>query len=139
MGGKNGSIMLFFSQLPPNLTRRDLRSFVLATLRSAGVRGNPLLSLCPNCSILRITDSMRGTTVHGGLVEIQPAQAAMQAIEILDGKPLNGMPLKVRRYRNRSSWTGAYRDADVPEAANPLQHERRATSLKIDLVESTGG
>jgi hypothetical protein len=140
MGGKNGSIMLFLRNLPPNVSRRDLKTFVLAELRKAGVRGNPLLHLCANCSILRIVDPDRDTVEFHGLVEVQPARIAMQAIDVLNGKCLGGTPIEVRRYRQRSPWGERRQRAesqdDTTVVAEPLR-ERRRPNLKIDLVDST--
>ena len=140
MGGKNGSIMLFLRNLPPNVARRDLKSFVVAELRRAGIRGNPLLHLCANCSILRIVDPDRNTTEYHGLVEVQPARVAMQAIEVLNGKCLGGCPIEVRRYRQRSPWGERRQRAeargDATMAAEPLR-ERRRPNIKIELVDAT--
>lgn len=140
MGGKNGSVMLFLRNLPPNVSRRDLKAFVLAELRRAGVRGSPLLQLCTNCSILRIVDPARDSVEYHGLVEVQPARIAMQAIEALNGQRLGGTPIEVRRYRQRSPWGERRSRTEVPGGgavvAQPLR-ERRRPNLKMDLVEST--
>lgn len=146
MGGKNGSVMLFLRNLPPNVSRRDLKTFVVAGLRQAGVRGSPLLQMCANCSILRIFDPAQGTTEYHGLVEVQPARIAIQAIDILNGQALGGTPIEVRRYRQRSPW-GQRRQRRPAQGggegsgavvAEPLR-ERRRPNLKIDLVDATPG
>jgi len=140
MGGKNGSVMLFLRNLPPNVARRDLKTFVVAQLRQAGIRGSFLLNLCANCSILRMTDPDRGTVEYHGLVEVQPARIAMQAIAVLNGKCIGNTPIEVRRYRQRSPW-GERRNridsqGDGTLVAEPLR-ERRRPNLKIDLVDAT--
>jgi RNA recognition motif-containing protein len=140
MGGKNGSVVLFLRNLPYNVTRRDLKLFIQTELRKAGIRGNPLLNLCSNCSILKITDPAAATHEYHGLVEIQPARIALLAIGALNGKQLAGSAIEVRRYRHRSPWgerrnrTDERRDSGVEP---PPLRERRRPNLKIELVETT--
>ncbi len=90
MSGKSGSIVLFLRHLPCDVSRRELKEFVHVHLRRAGVRGTLLLQLCSHCSILRVTDLSRGSEEYHGLVEIQPAGLALQAIDILNGKQFAG-------------------------------------------------
>jgi hypothetical protein len=140
MGGKNGSVMLFLRNLPPNVSRRDLKAFVVTQLHQAGIRGTPLRHLCANCSILRIVDPDLDTVEYHGLIEVQPARIAMRAIQVLNGKRLRDTPIEVRRYRHRSPWGERRNRADYQDGATvvaePLR-ERRRPNLKIDLVDST--
>ena len=140
MRGNSVTVALFLSPIPPNTSRRDIKSFVQQELARAGVCGLPLFNLCTNCRILCITDLTAGTIEYNALVEVRPARIAMQAIQILNGKDLNGSPLKVRRYRHRSSW-GEHRHRSDPIrggalVAQPLVERRRA-NLRIDLVQAT--
>jgi hypothetical protein len=140
MRGKSGTVVLFLSHLPPNTNCRDIKAFMQAELRKSGVRGLPFFNLCTNCSILRITDPAAGTTEYHGLVEVRPALIALRAIEVLNGKELNGAPIAVRRYRHRSTW-GEHRHRSDPArggdlVAAPLVERRRA-NLRIELVEAT--
>lgn len=141
MSGQTGSVALFLRDLPPDISRKDLLAFVRDALRSAGLRGMPLIKMCSNCQIMRIIDPTAGTVEYHGLIEIQPARIVVQAIAVLNGRELAGHPIEVRRYRHRSSW-GEHRrlhgdpgDAERV-AANPLV-ERRRENLKIDLVDAT--
>lgn len=140
MSGKSGSIVLFLRHLPCDVSRRELKEFVHVHLRRAGVRGTLLLQLCSHCSILRVTDLSRGSEEYHGLVEIQPAGLALQAIDILNGKHVCGKPIEVRRYRHRSPW-GELRARRAGEESGtedlPPMIERRRQNLKIELVEST--
>ena len=137
MGGKNGSVLLFVRNLPYNVSRRDLKQLIQWELKKAGIRGLPLMSTCANCSILRITDPATGTQEYHGLVEMQPARIALQAISILNGKEIAGTPMEVRRYRHRSAWgehgSGHYGDS----AGKRVTHERRRPNLKVELVDAT--
>ena len=138
MSGKTGAVCLFVRDLPSNLSRRDLKTFVTGRLKDAGIRGSLLLNVCSNCSILKITDPASGRQEFHGLVEIQPARIAVQAIEALNGALLGGNPMEVRRYRHRSPWGEhrARRSENAGAVVEPLV-ERRRPNLKIELVERT--
>ncbi len=140
MGGQSGTITLFLRNLPPNTSRKDLKTFVHDELREAKVSGLPLFSLCTNCTILCITDRATGTVAYHGLVEVKPARIGLRAIQVLNGRELHGTPIEVHRYRHRSAW-GEHRQRSEDGGsgqvvARPLMERRRA-NLKIDLVEST--
>lgn len=143
MSGKFGSIMLFFRDLPPDVSRRDLRMFVSSGLRESGVRGNPLVQVCGNCSILRVFDPATRATEYHGFVEVKPARVAMMAIGILNGRPLRGTPVEVRRYRQRSPLNerraaGSHLPSRGElELAGQIRRDRRRPNLQIDLVETT--
>jgi hypothetical protein len=138
MSGKTGTVCLFVRALPSGLSRRDLKTFVTGRLKDAGIRGSLLLNVCSNCSILKITDRDTGREEFHGLVEIQPARIAVQAIEALNGALLGGQRVEVRRYRHRSPWGEhrARRGESEGAAIRPLL-ERRRPNLKIELVEQT--
>jgi RNA recognition motif-containing protein len=137
MSGKNGSIMLFVRNLPTSVTRRDLRQFIQRELKQAGIRGLPLMSTCTSCCILQITDPATGSREYHGLVEMQPARIALQAIAILNGKEIAGTPMEVRRYRHRSTW-GMYNGCLLGQSSEAdAIHERRRPNLRIELVDAT--
>ena len=138
MSGKTGAVCLFLRDLPSDLSRRELKTFVTGRLKDAGIRGTLLLNVCSNCSILKITDLANGQQEFHGLVEIQPARIAVQALEALNGAMLGGKPLQVRRYRHRSPW-GEHQVRRGENAGAPIQPlvERRRPNLKIELVERT--
>jgi hypothetical protein len=140
MSGKSGAVALFLRNLPPNTSRKDLKSFVHRELQRAGVTGLPLFNLCTNCSILRVQGLGAGTIEYHGLVEVQPARIALLAIDILNGKQMHGAAIEVRRYRHRSQW-GEHRQRSEPFLGGALLAvpltERRRANLKIDLVERT--
>lgn len=141
MGGKSGSLALILHDLPPGISRKDLRAFVCNALREAGIRTLPLVGRCSNCGIMRIVDLAAGTTEYHGLIEVRPMCIAMQAIQILNGKSLHGHPLQVRRYRHRSPW-GEHRARQQAAGGSGTivaraLVERRREHLRIDLVEAT--
>lgn len=136
MLGKRGSVMLFLSRLPHGVTRKELKAFVQSALHGDTRLPFARTTAVCNCSILRITDPTNGSSELHGLVEVQPAKAAMQAIEELNGKELKGTPIEVRRYHHRSP----LRDRRTPGA--PVQEaekragERRRKDLRIELISA---
>jgi hypothetical protein len=103
-------------------------------MKSPNGRSFPFKASICTCTILRLTDQANGTVEHHGLVEVQPARAAMRAIEDLNGRVLRGAQIQVRRYHHRSPLRDRRRNKiahDHPE--NRLKDRRRA-NIKIDLV-----
>ena len=136
MLGKRGSVMLFVRGLPKDVTRKELKTFIQGTVKEVDNRPFSLKATVCNCSILRITDPDGGTDEYHGLVEVQPAKAAIEAIDILNRRKINGHELEVRRYQPRSLLRdhragvvgyGAYTDETL---------ERRRRNLRIDLVSA---
>lgn len=136
MLGKRGSVMLFLKGLPDQITRRELKAFVQGALKDSGRR---LLTSKPtvcNCAILRITDPERGNSELHGLVEVQPAKAAMLAIEELDDTELKGARIGVRRYQHRSPLRDRRKSPSNVDGPDSRQDERRRKNLRIELVDN---
>jgi hypothetical protein len=127
-------MMLFLRGLPEDLTRREFKAFVQTAMKGLDSRTFSFKANVCSCAILRITDHTNGGVEHHGLVEIQPAKAAMRAIEELDGKHLKGARIEVRRYHHRSPLRD--RRGSKKELGSPdnRQKERRRGNVKIDLV-----
>jgi hypothetical protein len=87
-----------------------------------------------NCSILRITDPLTAASEYHGLIEIQPAKAAMRAIDELNGRELNGKKIEARRYYNRSLLRDRLQHGSGMDGAKGGRQERRRINLKIELV-----
>ena len=134
MLGKRGSIILFLRGLPQSLTRRELKSFVQTTLRETGPRPFSLKAAICNCSIVRITDPADGSSELHGMVEVQPATAAMRAIDQLNGREFKGVAIEVRRYHHRSLLRDRRRDLDSRLSDENRMRERRRKNLKIELL-----
>lgn len=134
MLGKRGSVMLFLRKIPEGVTRKELKAFIQRTVKEFDNRPFSLKTAVCNCSIVSITDPGDGSREYHGLVEVQPAKAAMQAIAALNGKRLRGHPVEVRRYRHRSPLRDP-RDGLIGYALGTNEDaERRRRNLKIDLV-----
>jgi hypothetical protein len=147
MYGKRGSMLLCLGNLPAQITRRDLKLFVQEVVgQVTGSRSLRISTHVPQCSILRVTDTSTGRVIHQGLIAIQPAKVALEAMPALRRTPFKGYQLQVRRYRHGSfELANAPGIADIadllglsslvdgnPEAADPTP------ALKVDLVSTTG-
>ncbi len=138
MRGKHSTVVLFIHGLPGEVSNRELKSFVRTKLGAEGLKTKTLFSeLVGDCNILRITDPQSSTVEFHGLIEIRPAEAAMRAIDILNGTTYKSSALAIHRYQQRSplrQHQGPARDTQGSVQAMPQVKERRP-ALKIDLME----
>lgn len=86
MLGKRSSIMIFIRDLPANLTPKELKAFVLTGVRAAPAGFAAGKGTIASCTILRMSDPKSGAEEYHGLVEVQPAKAAIHAISELNGR-----------------------------------------------------
>ena len=138
MLGKRSSIMIFIRDLPANLTPKELKAFVLAGVQAARARSAAIRGTVASCTILRMSDPKSGVEEYHGLVEVQPAKAAIHAISELNGRELKGRKLEVHRYLPRSALRGRTFQSmttTLPEAGDGGKAERRR-NLRIDLVNT---
>jgi hypothetical protein len=138
MLGRRNSLMIFIRGLPVALTKKELKGFVLAGVQAAPARSAAIKATVSSCTTLRMTDPKSGAEEYHGLVEIQPAKAAIHAISQLNGRELRGRKLEVRRYHPRSALRGRTLQsvtANPPEAGEDGATDRRR-HLKIDLVST---
>jgi hypothetical protein len=136
MLGKRGSVMLFLRKIPEGVTRKELKAFIRSAVKELDNRPISLTKAVCNCTVLCISDLENGSREYHGLVEVQPAKAAMCAIKALDGKKLKGRPVEVHRYRQRSRLL-TQRDGSIGNALGAgAGIERRRRNLKIDLVSA---
>jgi len=70
------------------------------------------------------------------LVEVQPAKAAMLAIEELDDTELKGARIGVRRYQHRSPLRDRRKSPSNVDGPDSRQDERRRKNLRIELVDN---
>jgi hypothetical protein len=92
------------------------------------------------CSILRLTDIGNGRFSHQGLIGVDPAKIALQAIPVLGQIPFRGAQLQVRRYRHSSVEIASPRTLTTISdllSVDP-QNADADRYIKIDLVTSTG-
>ena len=140
MHGKRGSILLCLANLPEQVTRKEIRFFVQGVVDN--IAGSRLLRThtISQCSILRLTDSRNGRVSYHGLIGVQPAKIALQAIPVLEQTPFRGAQLQVRRYRHSSVQIASPRT--LTSIADLLLVDPRSADAdrynEIDLVASTG-
>jgi hypothetical protein len=128
MGSKNVPLLLILPFLPESVSRKEIRRFVRDGLAESGYSRLTRLLAVTRSTILSVTDPCSGKREYHGLVEVKPAKAAMDAIEILKGKELRGTKIEVRRFQQRSG---------IPvENGSYLQlRERRREDLKLDILD----
>lgn len=128
MTGKNGSVPLFISGLSENQGADEIKALFQKAIR----RNFPKCDVC-GCNLLRITDQELNRSEYHAMLCVQPAKAALWAIQAMDGYMLDGRHLRVRRYQTRNP----LRCKAQTGAADPLLgQERRRERLKIDLVKA---
>jgi RNA recognition motif-containing protein len=137
MLGKRGSLMLFVRGLPKGVTRKELKQLIQSAVNQLDKRPFSLKAAVSNCSILCISQPHEGASEYHGLVEIQPAKVAIEAIRVLNGMEFRGQKLEVRRYQHRSLLRDqrCAQDHDREEATGGIR-ERRRQNLKIDLARA---
>lgn len=151
MRGKCSSIVVFLGGLPAQWGARDLKDLVRTEIRSAPAeRLQAGFSIC-ECSILRITDLDTGWVERHGLVEIRPPLLALQVIDRLDGRLVDGHRISARRYRQRSpmgsprprptgdgiSTSNAPRSDVAPTSGSSSPNRNRASSA-VSVYRSPG-
>jgi hypothetical protein len=133
MLGRRGSVMVFLGGLPTNLTRKELKGFVLPAVRMANGRGLGLSLSVSGWTILRRTDRQTGAIEVHGLVEIRPGKAGMDVISQLHNREFRGRRITAHRYRARAAVRGECLADDIASADGIKERERRR-SLAVDLV-----
>jgi hypothetical protein len=138
MFGKTGAILLSIGNLPPQISRRDLKSHiqsVIDVLDDSSFRFPP--AIC-SCSILRLTNTATGVVSHRGIVSVQPARLALRLMDALEQKPLRGLNLQVSRYRHSSFPVNAGSPMVTMSELLGDGAQGGVVNWKLDLVSDTG-
>lgn len=155
MHGKRGSLLICLDELPPGVSRKELRRFVqrVADRARAGIeplpsvdgprhgparRGLRLRSNITDCAILRVTNTLTGTVTFQGLVGIQPAKVALETCAALNQAVFNGFRINARRFHHRA----LHLPVDAATTADLLGAAQRsdlalAAPRRLDLVDAT--
>lgn len=134
-------MLVFIRMLPESTTVADLDQLVDRAIdrpwpnffRHRGSYEKP--------QILKITDRDRMSIEYHGLVEIEPADAALGAIKRLGNTRLHGSQLEVRRYFRRSPYLDRRGQMPGREELNFLDRrvsDRRRPGLMIEQVDIAG-
>lgn len=141
MFGKTSSILVFIGNLPPQVSRKDLKSHIRSVIGGLGDSSFRLSPAICSCDILRLTNTTTGVVSHRGLASIQPARLAFRVMEALEQRPLRGLNLQVSRYRHGSfpvSSCGPVVSMSDLLGSVGAAGEADHTTYKLDLVADTG-
>jgi hypothetical protein len=136
MLGKRGSVMLFVRGLPEDVSGKELKHFIQTAVRELDSRPFSLKATVCNCNIVCVSDREDDSRNYHGLVEVQPAKAAIDAIGALNGRELRGHKIEVRRYQHRSPLRDQRDEPAGYTGESADLYERRRRNLRIDLVNA---
>ncbi len=126
---------LFIRGLPDGTAPADLRQFAEQLLAPAWYRPFAPKAAVKSCTVLKIRDLDANTVEFHGLLEVQPAMAALQAVKTLDGKRFHGRSIAVRKWQIRSELNDPRKRSGTAEegpAAERRRGDRRRTKLLIE-------
>jgi len=115
---------IFVRGIPDATTRLDLLRFVSSALKPkwSQLQFAPLGEI-KACEIFQINNQDNGLEEFHGLVRIEPASAALAAIERLNGECINSKQVLVRKFYHRA--TGQNRRDERETANAPVMMEKR--------------
>ena len=134
-------MLVFIRMLPESVTVDDLAQLVDKAMQ------RPWSGLFRNrgsyskLQILQITDQHKKSSEFHGLVEIEPAEAALDAIKRLNSARLKGQQLEVRRYFRRSPYLdrrGQMPGKEELKFMDRRMSDRRRPHLEIKSVDIAG-
>lgn len=114
-------MLVFIRLLPESVTQNDLLQFVGKAVRS------PMQSLFSpshrihSIEIRKLSSSTNHTVEFHGIVDIEPAKAAVKAIRKLNRTSLKGKEVEVRKFYQRS----ALRDRRINQVNGAPSDDRR--------------
>ncbi|MET0106086.1 MAG: hypothetical protein ABW072_13230 [Sedimenticola sp.] len=134
-------MLLFVRKIPMAVTRDDLERFVSTGLGSLMARLSGHRGRINELQVLRFTNLNTRSVQFHGLVDIEPESSASDAIGKLDGARLNGVPVTVRAFMERSPSND--RRKGLPAGTTRLFHDlrkgdRRRGRLDIEPVPVSG-
>lgn len=122
---------MFLPQIAVNIRRTDLYDFVAPALDN-GLFHKP--GQIVNIEILAMRDLRNGLVEHHGLVVLDSPRSLHLSLQRLQNKPLNGKPIEVRPYYQRS-WYNDPRQSDAPVTGDfvekRLADRRRGNQLEL--------
>lgn len=128
MGTNKASLLLIMPSLPASVSCRAIKRLVRDGLADCGYGSLTRLFAVTRCTVLTVTDPSNGRREYHGLVQVRPAKAAMELVEVLRGKELGGSQISVRRYQQRSG-------SGSEDGSFTLGKERRRRDLKLDIFD----
>lgn len=123
-------MLVFIRLLPESVTQNDLRKFVGKAIRSPWQSlFFPSSRIC-STEIRKLSNIMNHSVEYHGLVDIEPAKAAVKVIRKLNRTPLKGKEVEVRKYYQRS----VLRDRRGEKAAGPYSDDRRRQDRRREAM-----
>jgi hypothetical protein len=132
------SVQIFIRLLPDDVSQSDLRHFVSDALhRSWFVRSSNGQIVA--VEIRKLTNSETYSTEYHGIVDVEPAKAAMQAIQKLNRNNLKGKDVEVRKFFQRSDLRDRRRHlSDEAISEERRKRDRRRSHMQEERVHRSG-
>ncbi|MES9844989.1 MAG: RNA-binding protein [Candidatus Sedimenticola sp. PURPLELP] len=131
---------IFLRRLPEKVSRLDLLRFVAPAIhQNSAIPVTTPRAEISNCEIIQVTNLSTGKTEFHGLAKIEPAAAALTAIECLNGHELNGANIEVRQFYRRSPFRDQRLDVShilPPEIMEKRKGDRRRSGLKVEILHA---
>lgn len=121
---------IFLRALPVGTWDRDLKAFVQTIIAPPWYMPLRNRATIKSCKILKITDPNLGTVEFHGLLDLQPAKAALDAIDRLNGQSR----LEARKWHVRSKYHYDRRDRYALSADAWIQDRRQDSRRRYKLV-----
>lgn len=115
-------------------SRGALTDFVSRALRGPWYTGFKRRGRVVDCQIVRVMDLNGRRTEYHGLVEVRPARIGWYLVQRLDGRPLRGRRVRVRKWFDRSSSGGVDRRKVGGLSAFPEERDRRSGEERRRMV-----
>lgn len=123
-------MLIFIRLLPESVTQNDLRKFVDKAMRPHWSNLFFPSSRIRSTEIRKFTNSQNHSVEYHGIVDIEPAKAAVRVIRKLNRTPLKGKEVEVRKYYQRS----ALRDRRDEKAQAFASDERRRRDRRREAM-----
>lgn len=132
-------MLVFIRLLPESVTQSDLRKFVSRAMRSYWSSLFFPSSRIRSTEIRKCSNSTNHSVEYHGIVDIEPAKAAVKAIRKLNRRSLKGKEVEVRKYYQRSALRDRRIDdaEDIPTGERRRQ-DRRRQAMHIERVPISG-
>ncbi|MDJ0808000.1 MAG: hypothetical protein QNJ78_14355 [Gammaproteobacteria bacterium] len=124
-------MLVFIRLLPESVTQNELRKFVDRAIHSPWSNLFFRSSKIHTAEIRKISSSTNHSVEYHGIVDIEPAKAAVKAIQKLNRTVLRGKEVEVRKYYQRSE----LRDRRTgTEDALPFEERRKQDRRREAMV-----
>ena len=134
-------MLVFIRKIPMAVTCDELHGFVYQGMSSFGTRFFGKQGTINELEILKFTNEDTRSVEYHGLVDIEPATSADTAIMRLNQAFLNGAPVEVREFIDRSpsrDRRNSQTKTEISMLKNLRMGDRRRSRLTIEPVSVSG-